>query len=120
MHERSVARNLLNIVLGQANDFGTQNQIEVIRIVVGDFTMIQDELLVEAFYQLSHSTLAEKAKIEITHSPLKGRCQKCKQEFIINKQEFKCPYCGGQSVQIISGEELFIQDIEIAEKSLNK
>ncbi|MBN2396004.1 MAG: hydrogenase maturation nickel metallochaperone HypA [Candidatus Atribacteria bacterium] len=120
MHERSVARNLLNIVLSQAKTLEDQVKIEVIRIVVGDFTMIQDELLVEAFYQLARSTTAEKAKIEITHSPLKGKCQKCKQEFLINKQEFKCPYCGSPFVQIISGEELFVQDIEISKISSDK
>lgn len=34
-------------------------------------------------------------------------------EFTLNKEYFKCPYCGSSSIQIISGDELFIQDIQL-------
>ena len=115
MHERSVAKNLLSIVLEKANIAGNQKEVELIRIVMGDFTMINEELLVSAFYQLSKSTVAKKAKIEITHSPLKGKCQDCQKEFNLNKEYFKCPYCGSHAIQIISGDELFIQDIQLSE-----
>jgi hydrogenase nickel incorporation protein HypA/HybF len=111
MHERSVASNLLHIVLENAKISGKQKEVELIRIVIGEFTMIHDELLVSAFYQLSKSTAAENAKIEIIHSPLRGKCQDCKREFDLNKESFKCPYCKSSSIQIISGDELFIQDI---------
>jgi|LDZT01.1.fsa_nt_gi hydrogenase nickel incorporation protein HypA/HybF len=111
MHERSVANNLLNIVLEKAKISGKQKKVESIRIVLGEFTMIHDELLVSAFYQLSKTTAAENAKIEIVHSPLRGKCQNCQREFDLNKESFKCPYCGSGSIQIISGDELFIQDI---------
>jgi hydrogenase nickel incorporation protein HypA/HybF len=111
MHERSVARNLLNIVLKNSKISGIQKKIKSIRITVGEFTMVHDELLVSAFYQLSKTTAAEEAKIEIIHSPLRGKCQNCQREFDLNKKFFKCPHCGSNSIQIISGDELFIQDI---------
>jgi len=113
MHERSVAKNLLSIVLEKANIAVKQKEVELIRIVMGDFTMINEELLVSAFYQLSKSTVAKKAKIEITHSPLKGKCRDCQKEFNLNKEYFKCPNCGSNAIQIISGDELFIQDIQL-------
>jgi len=113
MHERSVAKNLLRIVLDKANAVDEQKEIKLIRILVGEFTMIHEELLISAFYQLSKSTPAEKAKIEITNLPLKGKCQNCLKEFNLNKVEFKCPYCKSQAIEIISGDELFIKDIEL-------
>jgi len=115
MHERSVAKYLLNIILEKANIAGIQKEVEFIRVVMGEFTMINEELLVSAFYQLSKSTVAEKAKIEITHSPLKGKCQDCQKEFNLNKEYFRCPYCGSNSIQIISGDELLIQDIQLSD-----
>jgi len=113
MHERSIAKNLLSIVLEKANISGKQKKVELIRVVIGEFTMIHDELLVAAFCQFSQSTMAEGARIEVTHSPLKGKCQDCRKEFNLNKEAFRCPYCGCQSIQIISGDECFIKDIEI-------
>jgi len=74
MHERSVASNLLYIVLENAKISGKQKEVELIRIIVGE-------------------------------------CQDCKREFDLNKESFKCPYCKSSSIQIISGDELFIQDI---------
>jgi len=116
MHERSVARNLLNIVLEQFNALSAskkQSKVVLIRIVIGEFTMIHDELLTTAFCQLSKSTVADGASIEIIHYPLKGSCQKCQQKFKLNKEEFKCPNCGSRCISIISGNELFVKDIEI-------
>ncbi len=116
MHERSIAKNLLNIVLNKSNALGVlgkQRKIDLIRIVVGEFSMIHEELLTSAFYQLSQSTVADEARIEIIHYPLKGRCQECHKDFKLNKEEFRCPHCGSQTIKIISGDELFIKDIEI-------
>lgn len=115
MHERSIARNLLHIVLDKATVNGRQKKVKLIRIIIGELTMIHDELLVGAFYQLSHSTVAGEARIEILHSTLQGKCQDCQKKFKLNKREFKCPFCGGQSIQIISGDECFIQDIELVD-----
>ncbi len=121
MHERSIAKNLLNIVLDKANMSGNgkEEKVELIRIVVGEFTMIHEELLVSAFYQLSQSTIAEGAKIKIIHSPLKAKCHDCQQEFNLNKEEFRCSFCDSQSIQIIAGEELFIKDIELTSHNSN-
>ncbi len=113
MHERSIAKNLLHIVLDKVKNYDKKDKVELIRIVVGEFTMIQEELLVSAFYQLSESTVAEGAKIEIIHTHLRGKCQECGKEFMLNKDAFRCPFCDSGAIQIISGNELFIQDIEI-------
>lgn len=117
MHERTIAKNLLNVVLDKATIHGKKNKIELIRIVVGEFTMIHDELLVDTFYQLSQSTMAEGARIEIIPTLLRGQCQGCLKEFYINKKSFQCPYCGNQSIQVVSGDELFVQDIELSENN---
>lgn len=113
MHERSVAKNLLKIVLDKVDNTGEQNEIKSIRILVGEFTMVQEDLLVSAFYDLSRSTIAENAKIIVTRKPLTGKCSNCKKEFPLNKREFLCPYCKSNMIQIISGDELFVQDIEL-------
>ena len=114
MHERSIAKNLLNIILEKTDKKNKLIKISRIRIIVGEFTMVHDELLISAFYQFSKCTQAERAVIEIIHSPLRGRCQECGEKFKLNKKEFKCPKCNSCNVQIISGDELFIQDIEIS------
>ena len=120
MHERSIAKNLLQIILDSVKGCPEKGKVILIRIVMGEFTMIQEELLISAFFELSRSTVAEGAKIEIIHAPLKGQCQHCRKEFNVNQEEFKCPYCGSQDIRIISGEELFVQEIEVENNHIFK
>lgn len=113
MHERSIAKNLLKIALEKASQFNQKAKIERIRVVVGEFTMIHDELLINAFYSLAYSTNAEKAIIEIIHSSLQGQCQQCLKTFPINKEAFQCPFCGSAQIDIVSGNELYIKDMDV-------
>jgi hydrogenase nickel incorporation protein HypA/HybF len=113
MHERSLARNMLNLILEKIKPFNTKKTIKTINIVIGEFTMIQEDLLISAFYDLSKSTIAENAKVVITHKPLIGSCLNCKKEFLLNKKEFICPHCKSNIIQIISGDEFFVKDIEL-------
>ena len=61
----------------------------------------------------------KEAVVEIMHSPLQGKCRDCRKEFTLNKNEFKCPDCNSQFIEIISGDELFIRDIEVNNKNYN-
>ncbi|MDD4362753.1 MAG: hydrogenase maturation nickel metallochaperone HypA [Atribacterota bacterium] len=114
MHERSIAKNMLNLILEKTKSLKKEKTIKKINIIVGEFTMIQEELLVRAFYDLAKSTIAEKAEIKIINNPLTGKCLSCKKEFLLNKKEFICPFCKSSMIQIISGDELLIEDIEIS------
>ena len=51
MHERSIAKNLLNIVLDKTSKHGKQKKIKKIRKVIEEFKMVYDELLIYDFYE---------------------------------------------------------------------
>jgi len=80
------------------------NTITLIRVKVGEFA---------AFDNFSQGTMAEKASLKITSSPLLGKCRKCNEVFKIKKEIFKCSKCDSLDIDIISGEDLYIEDIEI-------
>jgi hydrogenase nickel incorporation protein HypA/HybF len=66
-----------------------------------------------AFANFSQGTIAEKASLKITSSPLVGTCRKCNEVVKIKKDIFKCSKCDSLEIDIISGEDLYIEDIEI-------
>jgi hydrogenase nickel incorporation protein HypA/HybF len=112
MHEASIAQNLLEIALDKARDHKAK-KITVIRVKVGEFTGVNQSALEFAFDNFSQGTIAEKASLKIISSPLLGKCRKCNQVFEIKKDRFKCAKCDSSEIDIISGQDLYIQDIDI-------
>jgi len=112
MHEASIAQNLLEIALDKARDHKAK-KITVIRVKVGEFAGVNQAALEFAFDNFSQGTIAEKASLKIISSPLLGKCRNCNQVFKIKKDDFKCSKCHSLEIDIISGEDLYIEDIEI-------
>lgn len=112
MHEASIAQNLLEIILDKARECKA-NKITLIKLKIGDFAGINQDSLRFVFENYSKGTLAEEAFLKITPIPLLGKCRKCNETFKIKKDEFKCSKCGSVEVDIISGEDLYVENIEI-------
>jgi len=112
MHEGSIAQNLLAIAIEKAKEHKA-NTITLIRVKVGEFTGVNQSALEFAFNNFSQGTMAEKASLKIISSPLLGKCRKCNEVFEIKKDNFKCTKCNSPEIDIISGEDLYIEDIEI-------
>ena len=112
MHESSIAQNLLAIALEKAKEYKAST-ITLIRIKVGEFAGVNKAALEFAFDNFSQGTIAEKASLKIISSPLLGKCRKCNEVFEIKKNNFKCLKCDSLEIDIISGEDLYIEDIEI-------
>ena len=112
MHEGSIAKNLLAIAIEKAKEHKA-NTITLIRVKVGEFAGVNQSALEFAFNNFSQGTMAEKAALEIISSPLLGKCRKCNKVFKIKKDIFKCSKCDSLEIDIISGEDLYIEDIEI-------
>jgi hydrogenase nickel incorporation protein HypA/HybF len=112
MHEGSIAQNLLTIALEKAKEYKA-NTITLIRVKVGEFTGVNQAALEFAFGNFSKGTIAEKASLKMILSPLLGKCRKCNKVFEIKKDNFICSKCHSLDIDIISGEDLYIEDIEI-------
>ena len=112
MHEASIAQNLLEIALDKARDHKAK-KITVIRVKVGEFAGVNKASLEFAFNNFSQGTIAEKASLEIISSPLLGQCRKCNEIFEITKDRFKCTKCESSEIDIVSGQDLYIQDMDI-------
>jgi len=112
MHEASIAQNLLEIALGKARDHKAK-KITVIRVKVGEFAGVNKTSLEFAFENFRQGTIAEKASLQIISSPLLGQCRKCDEVFEIKKDRFKCAKCDSSEIDIISGQDFYIQDMDI-------
>lgn len=111
MHEMSIAQSLLDIVLEEAGRHGVE-KVRVIRLQVGDLAAVVPESLSFCFDLLSEGTVAAGSEIQIERVPVVARCPECDVRFEVESNIFLCPRCNGPALELVSGRELSILNIE--------
>jgi hydrogenase nickel incorporation protein HypA/HybF len=112
MHEQSIVESLLKLALETAGKSNAR-RIAGIRLVVGDYTGVEEDAVNFYFSFLSRDTIAAGARIRITHVPGQLRCRDCDILFPMQHRDYRCPECGGKRVEIVGGRELFIESLEV-------
>ena len=116
MHEISVAQSIIDIAEANAREQNARC-IEKIKIRLGEFTTTVPEALEFAFEVARSGTLAEDATLEIESVPLVTRCASCGNATDPVRQICPlCPRCG-LPLEIVSGEELQVEYIEVESES---
>lgn len=111
MHEMSIAQSILEIVVEE----GTRHQLKqvrTIRLQVGDMAAVVPESLTFCFNLISENTIAAGARLEIESIPVVARCSDCGTLFEVEDLTFICPQCGAPALELISGRELSLLNIE--------
>jgi hydrogenase nickel incorporation protein HypA/HybF len=115
MHELGIAQNIYEIVQQSVpEELGPD--VRKIRIRVGQFAGIIPDSLEFCFGVIINETKMKQAALCIEQIPLMAECRECKCQFQIEEYNFRCSSCGSTNLELISGKELEIVDIEVAEK----
>jgi hydrogenase nickel incorporation protein HypA/HybF len=115
MHELGVTEGVLKVVLRHA-EVSNADRVVSISLKVGELHDIIEEWMQRYFDYVSRGTIAEGAKIIIHQSPATVMCEDCGKAFPINIRKMDkilCPYCSGIKVNLASGRELIIEEIEV-------
>jgi hydrogenase nickel incorporation protein HypA/HybF len=112
MHEMGIAQSILDIVRQEMDRHGA-GKVNLIRLMVGEFTAVVPHSLNFCFEVLTKDTPFEGVKLEMITVPLTGQCRECGEEFSVKNYQFICPKCGSKDIETIQGNELFIKEIEV-------
>ncbi len=114
MHELQVTESILNVVIrhAQQNKVG---KIIAIGLDIGELSDLENEWIQRYFDYISKDTVADGAKLKITRIPAEFRCTACAHTFNAGRQDIhglKCPGCGSENCELVSGREYYIRDME--------
>ena len=112
MHELSITRSLLGLVLESAQSRKTV----AVNILVGELSGIVDECLQLYFKLLSEGTVVEGAQLNIRRESPNCRCLECRHNWPSIQVPVKCPSCGGNDLRMHGGVELLIESIEVEDE----
>jgi hydrogenase nickel incorporation protein HypA/HybF len=112
MHELSVTESILEIAIKHARQANAQ-RIADIYLVIGQLSSIVDDSIQFYWEIIAKDTLAEEACLHFRRIPAELACLDCGTHFNLNGEDYFCPGCQGIHVKIVSGEEFFLEAIEV-------
>jgi hydrogenase nickel incorporation protein HypA/HybF len=89
------------------------NKVTQVKLKIGQLTNAEPQALSLAFEAYSKGTLCEGADLIVEIIPVRGRCKNCGEEFPIQELMFLCPICKHPGIEIIQGEELLLESLEV-------
>lgn len=115
MHELGVAANIVEIAIDSIPDNLNKMPVEKINLRIGKLSSVVPESLRFCFETLIPGTRLEGAELSIEEVPVTAKCRECNFQWIVPEPVFICKRCGSGLINIISGRELDISSIEIAD-----
>ena len=115
MHELGIAANIVEIAIDSIPDSLINMPVEKINLRIGKLSSVVPESLRFCFETLIPGTLLEGVELFIEEVPVAAKCRECNFQWIVPEPVFICKKCGSGLINIISGRELDISSIEIAD-----
>jgi len=112
MHELSVTESILEISLRHANKANAK-RVTNLYLVIGQLASIVDDSVQFYWDIVSKGTIAEGAILHFNRLPATLACLDCKHQYNPSGNGFSCPVCKSDHVKIISGEEFFMEAIDV-------
>ncbi len=111
MHELSIAESVVRIASRQANG----RPVTKVQMKVGYLRQVVPSALSFGFGLLAEGTPVEGAELEIEQVPAEGRCRGCGMESLLVDFPLQCGGCGGFDLEILKGEELMVESLDLEE-----
>lgn len=111
MHELSLSRRLIDIVINHAHRHGLR-QVTDVRLTVGALSCVEPDALFFCFDAVARETPAEGAMLSITVVPSQAWCWSCSRTVEVTDRNGGCPDCGKATVRAADPRELRVTEIE--------
>lgn len=112
MHELSVTESILEIALRHA-DQANARRVTHLYLVIGQLASIVDDSVQFYWDIISKNTIADGATLHFKRLPATMLCLECNQQYRPGEDGFVCPACHSDHVKVITGEEFYMEAIDV-------
>lgn len=112
MHELSVTESILEISLRHAHQANAKH-ITNLYLVIGQLASIVDDSVQFYWDIVSKGTIADGATLHFRRIPATLACMDCNHHYNPSDNSFSCPVCNSDHVKVISGDEFFMEAIDV-------
>lgn len=115
MHEMGIAEQLVQIALDAIPEDMENPRVETLNLRIGKLAAVVEHSLTFCFEIITKDTPLENAVLAIEDVPVRLQCKACGLEWEADTPVFACPGCEQGEVQMLSGREIEITSIELAD-----
>lgn len=108
MHELSITRNIVSIVAERA----AGRPVKRVKLVIGKLAGIEVPAVRFCFDVVAEGTAVQGATLEIEEPEGRGACRGCGEEVELDRLVAVCPCERRERIDIVSGEELLVREME--------
>lgn len=112
MHELAVTESILDIAIKHAQQ-AEASRVTDLYLVIGRLSSIVDDSVQFYWDMLAQGTLCEGSQLHFQREPAQMACLNCGSEYKLEDELTPCPKCGSAQVHVISGDQFFLESIEI-------
>ena len=112
MHELAICQALME----QVERIGREQRaqyVESIQLGIGPLSGVEPRLLEQAFYIARAGSIADQATLVIESTPVRVSCKQCGAQTDVLPSRLLCGQCGDWRTTLISGDEMYLQNIEL-------
>jgi hydrogenase nickel incorporation protein HypA/HybF len=113
VHELSLSSAIVDTAVKHADG----RRVSVVNLTVGALRQVVPESLDFYFEIVARGTVCEGARLEQKLVAARARCGGCEREWDLEPLLFRCPGCGEPAAEVLSGNELEIESIEVEEEA---
>ncbi len=111
MHELSIAQAIVDVATRHAGE----STVSVVHVRVGQLRQVVPSALEFSFELCAHGTRVDGAALVLEVIPAGVRCRGCAAESEPSGFPLTCASCGGLDVEVVQGEELQVESLELEE-----
>jgi hydrogenase nickel incorporation protein HypA/HybF len=114
LHELAIAESVVEI----ARRHAAGRQVTKVYLKVGHLRQVFPSALTFSFELVAQGTPVEGAELEMEEIPVTGKCRECGAENQLTEFPLQCVACGAFDLEILQGEELYVESLELEEQEL--
>ena len=111
MHELAIAGHIVDIAARHADG----RRVTRVFLKVGHLRQVVPPALSFGFDLVAQGTSVEGAELVLEGVPAAGLCHKCAAESRLEAFPLLCGACGSSELEILQGEELYVESLEMEE-----
>jgi hydrogenase nickel incorporation protein HypA/HybF len=114
MHELSIAEAIVAV----SSRHAAGRRVSEVEVKVGALRQVVPSALEFAFELVVAGSPLEGAELRIETVPATGRCSDCGAQSRLDGFPFACAACGSVDLELVGGEELLVESIEVDDDEL--
>jgi len=115
MHEMGIAEQLVKIAMDSIPKDIEHPRVEKLNLRIGKLASVVEHSLTFCFEIITKDTPLENARLDIELVPVTVHCKFCDNSWEVTGPVFKCPNCEDGDVEMMTGREIEIISLELAD-----